>query len=99
MPSTKDKSGRAEAQGQVTAEAQAMGVPVVAFNSGGINETIIDNKTGILVEDKSVFAFSQAIKILIDNQDLREEMGRDATEFIKQKFNLKTNTELLFSYY
>lgn len=99
MPSTKDKTGRAEAQGQVTAEAQAMGVPVVAFNSGGINETIIDKETGVLVEDKNVLAFSQSIELLIINKDLREQMGNKASEFVKQKFNLKTNTELLFSYY
>ncbi|APY07550.1 hypothetical protein BWZ20_04225 [Winogradskyella sp. J14-2] len=99
MPSTVDITGRAEAQGQVTAEAQSMGVPVVAFNSGGIKDTIIESKTGFLVEDKDIASFSKAIKILIDNEGLRKEMGKNAEEFVRQRFNLKTNMDLIFNNY
>ncbi len=35
-------------------EAQACGVPVIAYNSGGIMETIINDKTGILLPSRSV---------------------------------------------
>jgi colanic acid/amylovoran biosynthesis glycosyltransferase len=99
MSSTKDKTGRAETQGQVTAEAQAMGIPVVAFDSGGISETILNNKTGILVKDKDVLGFVKAIQLLIDDKNLRKKMSENAIEFARHKFNLNTNTELLFSYY
>ena len=46
MTSTFDDSGRRETQGLVTAEAQACGLPVVAFRSGGIPYTIEEGKTG-----------------------------------------------------
>ncbi|MDK2772951.1 MAG: glycosyltransferase, partial [Flavobacterium sp.] len=43
MSSIKDSTGREETQGVVSAEAQAMGLPVVAFNSGGVPYTIKEN--------------------------------------------------------
>ena len=39
-----------EAFGRVSVEAQSMEKPIIASNIGGSNETIIDNKTGILFE-------------------------------------------------
>ncbi len=48
--------------GIVPVEAMAAGKPVIAFNSGGVSETVIDGKTGILVKDFSVDAYADAIK-------------------------------------
>ena len=39
-----------EAFGRVSVEAQSMRKPIIASNIGGSNETIIDNKSGILFE-------------------------------------------------
>ena len=46
MTSTIDEHGRREAFGVVSLEAQAMGLPIVGFDSGGFPDTIIDGKTG-----------------------------------------------------
>ena len=40
----------AEAFGRVSVEAQSMEKPIIASNIGGSNETIVNNKTGILFE-------------------------------------------------
>jgi len=54
MTSVRDNSGKREAQGIVTVEAQACGLPVVAFRSGGVPYTIEEGKTGYLAEEKNV---------------------------------------------
>lgn len=42
-------------------EAQACGKPVIALNQGGITETVINEKTGILFQDQTVESLKQAI--------------------------------------
>ena len=53
----------------VLLEANALGIPVVAFNApGGIAEVIRERENGLLVEDGNEQAFANAIKkaLLID---------------------------------
>jgi glycosyltransferase involved in cell wall biosynthesis len=42
-------------------EAQACGKPVIALNQGGITETVVDQKTGILFQHQTVDSLKQAI--------------------------------------
>ena len=51
-PSVTAPSGDAEGFGMVFVEAQAMGLPVVSFASGGIPEAVANNETGFLVAEK-----------------------------------------------
>jgi glycosyltransferase involved in cell wall biosynthesis len=48
--------------GMVPVEAQACGRPVVALARGGALETIVDGKTGVLVQEPSVSAFAGALE-------------------------------------
>ena len=54
--------------GRVLIEAQAMGRPVVAFNHGGACESVIHEKTGLLVEtmDQVRLAGVQNVSIAAD---------------------------------
>lgn len=87
MLSITDNTGRAEGQGLVTAEAQASGIPAIGFNSGGVPETIIDKKTGFIVPEKNIDALFEKVEILINNQKLRLEFGRNAVNLINDNFN------------
>ena len=87
MSSITDLKGRAEAQGVVTAEAQAMGLPVIAFNSGGVPDTIINNQTGVLVPEKDVEAYAQAILELVSHPSRYENMSLQAREFAVTTFS------------
>ena len=42
-----------EGWGLVVTEANAMGTPVIAYDSPGLRDSVVDQKTGILVKDKS----------------------------------------------
>lgn len=48
--------------GLTVVEAQAAGTPVVAFNGGGFKETVIDGKTGILVDSLDEKTLKKAIR-------------------------------------
>jgi colanic acid/amylovoran biosynthesis glycosyltransferase len=81
------KTERAENQGLVLMEAQAMGLPVVAFDVGGIKEGIIDGETGILVDSEDIEAFSKTVFSLLLDKPKRLSMGIAAREYVKKSFD------------
>lgn len=93
MTSVKGAGNSREGQGLVTAEAQACGLPVVAFDSGGVKYTIENNKTGFLVPEKNTLKMTFELEKLLQNHFLREKMGRKAVEFIANKFSQKKVSE------
>jgi len=64
----------------------AAGVPCVATRSGATVETIKDNETGFLVEKDDPAALAQAILRLLDNDRMREAMGRAARQRALEQF-------------
>lgn len=87
MTSVTNKSGMRESQGLVTAEAQACGLPVVAFDSGGIKYTLKDGVTGFLCREKDLACFTSKIEELIVDGSLRKRMGENAICFIEENFS------------
>nr|WP_293095543.1 glycosyltransferase family 4 protein [Okeania sp. SIO2F4] len=57
-------------------EAMAAGTPVVATRSGAVVETVQDGKTGFLVDKNNAPALAEAILKLLENDEIRESMGR-----------------------
>jgi len=87
MTSVTNSKGMEESQGLVTAEAQACGLPVIAFDSGGIKYTLINEETGFLCEEKDIDCFASKIEKLILNEDLRKQMSKNAIRFIEENFS------------
>lgn len=87
MTSTSDRFDRCEAFGVVSLEAQAMGLPVVGFRSGGFPETILEGKTGITVNDKDYHQMANQIELLINNNEKRLAMGNLAKQHIKENYD------------
>jgi colanic acid/amylovoran biosynthesis glycosyltransferase len=99
MSSITDTKGRAEAQGIVTAEAQAMGLPVVAFDSGGVSDTIINTETGFLVREKNVEDFEKRVLDLIENPHQYQFMSQNARQFAVASFSDKLMAERFVALY
>ncbi len=67
-------------------ESMAMGIPVVATNSGGTVE-VIDGSNGILVADGSVVAVASAIAKMMDDSLVYERCSTQAIATIKSKMS------------
>ena len=79
-----------EAFGRVSVEAQSMKKPIIASNIGGSNETIIDNKTGILFESGNADSLSQKINEIINLDALTLElMGKEGRKNVINRFNIE----------
>jgi glycosyltransferase involved in cell wall biosynthesis len=74
-----------EGQGIALLEAQATAKPVVAFNVGGVPEAMVAGETGLLVKPSSA-ELADALKELLSNFSLREQMGRRGRDFVSNNF-------------
>jgi glycosyltransferase involved in cell wall biosynthesis len=65
----------------VLQEAMGCGLPCVAFNCpSGPRYIIKDEKDGFLVDDGVIEAFADKVCLLMEDEDLRRQMGRMAKE-------------------
>lgn len=80
---------RAENQGLVLMEAQAMGLPVVAFDVGGVSEGILDQATGILVKAGDLQEFAKQVAFILDDSAKRIAMGEAARTFVAANFDIE----------
>lgn len=77
-------ASRYEGFGMVLLEAAACGVPSVAFDCPvGPKDIITNGKDGFLIKDGDVKAFALAVEKLIEDEELRKEMGRNAKQKAK----------------
>lgn len=76
-----------EGFGNVSIEAQAMKVPCIVTNIIGLRDTIIPNKTGLLIEKDNTEDLIKAVNALKKNPILRRTMGENGYKYIKQRFN------------
>ncbi len=72
--------------GIVPVEAQAAGVPVIAYRTGGAGETVLDGSTGVLFDEQSVSSLAAAIErfeaLALDARQMRE----NAVRFGRERF-------------
>ncbi|WP_306030098.1 glycosyltransferase family 4 protein [Stappia sp. MMSF_3263] len=63
-------------------EAMAAGKVVVVSNTAAIAETVIDGKTGVVVEKNSIPALTDALQRLISDPELREQLGKQGGDWV-----------------
>ena len=82
-------SARKEPQGLVILEAMASGLPIVAYDVGGIKESVINQKVGFLSPLGNIEDMSVNIEKLILDKNLRTEMGSIGKLHVSQNFDEK----------
>ena len=83
--------GIRESLGMVYLEAQACGLPVVAFDNGGIPEVVQDRVTGLLTPFRDRHAFCRAVAGLLDDPPRRRAMGAAAVSYVRRHHDLQRN--------
>lgn len=81
------EKGDIEGFGIVYLEANVMGKPVVAGNSGGVPEAVIDGETGYLVDPANVREVSQAIIRLLRDPELARRLGKQGQDRALNEFS------------
>jgi len=77
-----------EAFPRVVLEAMAMAKPVIATDVGGTSEAVVDGLTGYIIPPGNDYQLYGALKKLLGNPGLREEMGRYGLERVRSSFSV-----------
>lgn len=90
---------RVEPFGLVATEAMSCAKPIVATRVGGLQEIILDKKTGLLVPPEDPIALAQAIQKLITNPTLAKKMGEAGRERYESVFTAEAMIHRWERYY
>ncbi len=83
MPSRSRLAGlEVEGLGIVYLEASACGLPVIAGNSGGAPDAVLEGKTGLVVDGRSSREVAQAVIELLSDTARCKEMGANGRQWI-----------------
>lgn len=81
-------TSRVEGLPNVLVEAQALGVPVVTTDCGGVSETLIPRVTGFTVASESVELLANTILDVLADDAWRDEARNVAQKFVRERFSL-----------
>lgn len=84
-----------EGFGIVYLEAAACGTPSIATRSGGASEAVINEKTGIVIKPNSLEETKSAIELMLQNNELRLMLGKNARKRAWQGFRWVKRIELV----
>lgn len=86
MPA-RDISGDFEGFGIVYLEANLCGKPVIAGNTGGVRDAVLNGVTGLMVDPENTEEIKNAIIRLADDKNLRAELGQTGKARAIREFN------------
>jgi glycosyltransferase involved in cell wall biosynthesis len=79
-----------EGLGVAMLKAAAAGIPVLAFDTAGSREAVLHGKTGVLVPLDNIEMLQKAIALLIDESEMRVELGQTGRQRMKDEFLVDT---------
>ncbi len=78
--------------GIIPVEAQSCGTPVIGFNKGGLKETVIDKKTGLLFNQQTPESIIEAVKYFEKLKFDADVIRENALKFSKERFESEIET-------
>ncbi|MFA5480713.1 MAG: glycosyltransferase family 4 protein, partial [Candidatus Muiribacteriota bacterium] len=78
-----------EGFGLVLAEYMAAKKPVVATRVDGIEDVVVHNESGFLVESENLEDFTNTILTLLENESLRNKFVSNGFERVRKKFSIE----------
>lgn len=75
-----------EGFGIVYLEAAKAGLPSLAGSSGGTKEAVLDGQTGLVVNADKIGEIAQAVKRLLEDEELRRRLGQAGRERVERDF-------------
>lgn len=79
------QSSRNEGCPNTLLEAMANGLPCVATNVGGVSEVIENGVNGLLVTPENPEQLAASLQCLLEKQEVRDTLGRNAREWVGDK--------------
>ena len=76
-------------------EAAACSIPSIVWNHAGPRETVINGKTGFRIKPYDLEKMTEKHLLLLENPDLRDQMGKNALKHIKSKFTWEHHCDRL----
>lgn len=84
-----------EGFGTVYLEANQYGKPVVAGQSGGVAEAVVDNVTGLIVNSENVNQIAEAVIKLLTDGSLAKKLGEQGRTRVEREFQWAVQAEKL----
>jgi len=82
-----------------TLEAMAIGRPIITTNAPGCEDTVSEGVNGFKVNIKDHLTLSEKLKILIEDEPLRVQMGKKSREIFEENFTLDKVVKQTFELY
>ena len=89
------KDGNRDGLPTTLLESMALGTPSVSTDVTGIPEAIRHDETGLIVAQHDPGALAKALKTLIGNPELRDELARKARTLVEDEFNVTVSARRL----
>ena len=71
----------------------------MATNHGGLREAVADGVSGLLVAERNPEELAEALVTLLTDRLLRESLGRNAVDFVRQNYDVAGGATALDALY
>ena len=88
-----------ESFGVSVLEAMACEKPVIVTNTGGLSEIVENDSLGLKIPIRDVDALVSKLKVLLDDNLIRETIGIKARKYVHEKYEWKKSVEKMVNIY